>query len=503
MKQNLTTLFNITLIAKVLTTSAIALILISPLVISVPHSPSDLHTQAVKTVDFLTKQSLYSELQMDMEIKYEDHKITAEDDWDRDFSRSVDIDGDVLIVGDPEDDEKGNAAGAAYIFRYDGEEWVKEQKIFEKERSINQHNHFGAAVAIQDDLAVIGSPGVEGDCGYDEDTGAAYVYCFNGESWFYKQTLVASEGADYQYIGSAVAIDGDHIIVGGPGPMGSNELAGLAFIFHHEEQGWIQKVKLWDEFGGNPGDQFGAAIDIKDDVAIVGVPNDDTTIEDAGAVFIYRYDGDSWNKDIKALASDGETNDRFGTSVTIKGDTAVIGAPYDDDNGLSSGSAYHFHYNADDATWSERQKLIPLENGAGDSFGCAVSLDDDTLLIGAKGFDTEYITDHGCTYVYYNIENQWSVTKKLLASDYTLYLGRSLGFDGTTILAGSGADPPSNKKAYIFVLIQGDIDGDGDIDTEDLLALLGAWGEPGGPADLNYDGIVNTEDLLILLGNWG
>ncbi|MDY7000094.1 MAG: hypothetical protein SW019_26200, partial [Actinomycetota bacterium] len=49
----------------------------------------------------------------------------------------------------------------------------------------------------------------------------------------------------------------------------------------------------------------------------------------------------------------------------------------------------------------------------------------------------------------------------------------------------------------------GDIDGDGDVDTADLLALLGAWGEAGGPADLNYDGTVNTADLLLLLGNWG
>jgi len=59
-----------------------------------------------------------------------------------------------------------------------------------------------------------------------------------------------------------------------------------------------------------------------------------------------------------------------------------------------------------------------------------------------------------------------------------------------------------SDSLLVYVVQPGDTDYDGDVDTTDLLILLGSWGDEGGPADINYDGIVNVEDLLILLGNW-
>ena len=89
-----------------------------------------------------------------------------------------------------------------------------------------------------------------------------------------------------------------------------------------------------------------------------------------------------WSEQAKLTASDGASNDYFGCSVSIDGDTAVIGASRDDDNGIDSGSAYV--YVRSNGVWSEQQKLTASDGAASDEFGYSVSIDGDTAVIGAE-----------------------------------------------------------------------------------------------------------------------
>ncbi|WP_420207802.1 FG-GAP repeat protein, partial [Candidatus Electronema sp. JC] len=118
----------------------------------------------------------------------------------------------------------------------------------------------------------------------------------------------------------------------------------------------------------------------------------------------------------KLMASDGAVEDHFGRSIAISGDTAVIGADGDDDNGIDSGSAYVF-VRATDGTWTQQAKLLALDGAAGDHFGFSVAVSGDTAVIGAYGDDDTGI-DSGSVYVFGRAaDGTWSQQVKVPALD--------------------------------------------------------------------------------------
>jgi len=114
------------------------------------------------------------------------------------------------------------------------------------------------------------------------------------------------------------------------------------------------------------------------------------------------------------LASDGAEQDRLGISVSISGDTAVIGAYWDDDNGDDSGSAYVFIRN--DGVWTQQAKLLPDDGERLDEFGASVSLSGDTVVIGAR-LDDDNDNASGSAYVFTRNEGVWTQQAKLLPGE--------------------------------------------------------------------------------------
>ncbi len=129
----------------------------------------------------------------------------------------------------------------------------------------------------------------------------------------------------------------------------------------------------------------------------MGADFDDDAGENSGSAYVFRYDGSGWVQEAKLTASDAAANDYFGWSVIISGDTAVVGAPWDDDAGTSSGSAYVFRY--DGTEWVEEAKLTASDAAALDVFGYGVAISGDTAVVGAFG-DDDAFTDSGSAYVY-------------------------------------------------------------------------------------------------------
>ncbi|RMF71553.1 MAG: hypothetical protein D6744_17805, partial [Planctomycetota bacterium] len=113
----------------------------------------------------------------------------------------------------------------------------------------------------------------------------------------------------------------------------------------------------------------------------------------------------------KLLASDGAAFDVFGGSVSISGDTAVIGAYLDDDNGVDSGSAYVFTRSG--SVWTQQAKLLPADGAASDQFGLSVSIDGDTAVIGAYA-DDDNGSASGSVYVFRWNGSSWVQEQKLL-----------------------------------------------------------------------------------------
>jgi hypothetical protein len=158
--------------------------------------------------------------------------------------------------------------------------------------------------------------------------------------------------------------------------------------------GWIEKQKLLASDGAT-NEFFGYTVSLDGDTALIGAPTRYST--DTGSAYVFTRTTGTWTQQAKLLASDGVTGDDFGRSVSLSGDTALIGAYYDDDNGEHSGSAYVFARTG--TTWTQQAKLTASDGAADDWFGESVALDGDTALIGAHGDDNNG-PGYGSAYVF-------------------------------------------------------------------------------------------------------
>ena len=136
---------------------------------------------------------------------------------------------------------------------------------------------------------------------------------------------------------------------------------------------------------GEAFDVFGLPVALDGDTVVIGAYGDDDNGSNSGSAYVFTRTGGVWTEHAKLRASDGAMLDVFGASVALDGDTAVIGAREDDDNGLQSGSAYVFTRSG--GVWTEQAKLLAADGAAGDIFGEDVALNGDTAVISATQDD--------------------------------------------------------------------------------------------------------------------
>ncbi len=304
-------------------------------------------------------------------------KITASDgeagDW---FGESVAISGNTAIVG-----ASKAQTGAAYIFTHSGTSWLQQTKLTYNNDGSGS-NDFGKSVAIDGDTAIVGDLGAEfNDANDNYFNGAARIFTRSGTSWTQQAILFSNDIEIDGWFGYSVAISGDTIIVGAHRPS-DYDAKGSAYIFTRSDTDWIPQAKLTasDEAAG---DFFGQSVAISGNTAIVGAWGDDDKGSASGSAYIFTRSGTTWSEQAKLTASDAAKGDRFGKSVAISGDTTIISAHEDDDNGSSSGSAYIF--TRSDTTWSKQAKLTASDGVTNSWFGFSVSIDEDTATISAPG----------------------------------------------------------------------------------------------------------------------
>jgi len=277
------------------------------------------------------------------------------------FGFSVAVSGNIAVVGarfessdgSSEDDDSAPAAGAAYVFVRTNGTW--EQRAYLKASNSEEGDLFGSSVAIYGTTIVIGAPGEDGDGtgeGNDsfEGAGAVYVFESNGGGWSQQAYLKASNAGEYDEFGVSVSVSGGSIIVGAPSEGGAGgdeqnndlEEAGAAYVFVRDGFDWVQQAYLKANNAGDD-DLFGDSVSINGDSVVIGASGEgsdgsspaDNSIAEAGAAYVFLRTGTSWNQDGYLKPRVIDGDDGFGWSVAISGDLVVVGAPGEDGSGNS------------------------------------------------------------------------------------------------------------------------------------------------------------------------
>ena len=393
------------------------------------------------------------------------------------FGVAVALDGDTIVVGALGDDP-GFETGSAYIFGFDGKTWSEQQKLFDPDGE--SFDSFGKSVAIVGETVFVGSPG---DKAY---YGSVFVYTFDGATWVLQQVLHPSD-ADQglgRRFGTSVAIDSGAAVIGARWDDEVGPKVGAVYVFRFDGSSWVEEQKLLPS-DGMEADWFGNSVSLSADIAVIGTWRSESA-------YIFNFDGASWNQEQTLVASDADPSQDFGRSVSISGDVIVVGAGEDEENGMNAGAAYLFRF--DGKSWIEEQKLLPDDGAPGNRFGLKVAISGETALIGAP-YDDNFGSWSGSAYVFTGLAGI-DCNRNGTADSCDIFGGGSKDENGNGIPDECEGEP-----------CPADFDSSGDVGVKDLLFLLGTWGpcpkKGDCLADFDNTGEVGVKDLLFLLGAWG
>ena len=342
------------------------------------------------------------------------------------FGISVSIDGDLIAIGAHWDDDGGSESGSAYLF--DATTGIQLTKLSASDAASG--DQFGSAIALDQGTVVVGA-------GYDDQAGSAYL--FDAETGLQLGKLIADDRERFSWFGYAVDIDGDLVCVGAYGVDGS----GAVYIF--DSATGLQLHRLSPN-NSVPGDRFGISVAIDDGMVLVG--DHVAGVQNSGAAYL--FDAVTALQVAKLLPDDSSQFDNFGLGVSMDAGLAVVGAPYDNESGFQSGAAYTF----DVASGSRVSKLLASDGEASDLLGWRVAVHQGKAVVGAP-------------------------------SDF--HDGR---YSGSAYLFDVAAECPP------------DLTGDGEVDTRDFVVFLNAWASRDPISDWDDNGVIDSRDFIAYMNAW-
>ena len=356
------------------------------------------------------------------------------------FGGSVAVDGDTAVVG-AVGAEAGR--GAVYVFKRVGDGWSQTAKLTASDGAPG--DWLGISVAIEGDTIVAGA--YRHDVGADADQGSAYTFARTGPAARIETAkLTASDGAAGDRLGSSVAIEGDTIVAGAyRDDVGPNAGQGSAYTFARTGPAARSETAKLTASDGAASDWLGLAVAIEGDTIVAGAYLDDIAADaDQGSAYTFARTGPAARSETaKLTATDGAPDDGLGNSVAIEGDAIVVGA-YLDDVGADAdqGSAYTFARTGP-AARSETAKLTATDGAADDGLGSSVAIEGDAIVAGAHLANVGANSDQGSAYTFARsgpiARNQ---TAQLTATDGAPNdeLGASIALANDTIVAGGYLD---------------------------------------------------------------
>ena len=316
-------------------------------------------------------------------------------------------------------------------------------------------DRFGNSVAISGNTLVVGAPDANGG------KGAAYVFSEPTSGWSSSSTtyetaeLTASDGASGDWFGWSVAISGNTIVVGAPSAtVNGNSDQGAAYVFTEGTSGWTstaQTAKL-TEANGQAGDWFGWSVSISGNTLLVGAPGNTSVIYSVvSAAYVFTEPGSAWvDMHQTAKLTDNVLGDLFGCAVAISGNMAAVGA-----ENAKSGQGAAYLFSGSGSSWTSGGSLVEADAA---EFGCALAISGNSLVVGAS-LTTVGTVEAGAAYVFTGPGPAWTGLEraaKLTASDYAANaeFGSSVTISGNAVVVGApNATIGSNLSegaAYVY-----------------------------------------------------
>jgi hypothetical protein len=309
----------------------------------------------------------------------------------------------------------------------DNSSWTRQAKLAANEGKYI--DIFGAEVALSGDTALIGNPTGIGLL----TPGSAHVFTLTDGEWTQQEELRPDDVADLATFGEPISLSEDTALVGG-----GSVTQGWMYVFTRTDGQWTQRAKLRPDNLPTAGG-FGDSAALSGDTALIGYEQDNTPAgENTGSVYVYTRTDGEWTPEQKLFSDDLSSGDKFGTSVTLTGDTALIG---------STGSTYVFTQT--DGEWTQQERL-PI--GTQSRLDKAVAPSGDTALIGSGRDDTSAGENTGSAYVFTRTDGEWTQQERLAADDsyQNDYFGEAVALSGDTALIGAPGDNGRNGDEGLY-----------------------------------------------------
>lgn len=366
------------------------------------------------------------------------------------FGARVALDGDRALASSPGDTVYGwAAAGTVYVFERQDGTWSRMAHV--AHAGVYYYNYqFGSAVALDGDAMLVGAPGADTEAGA---TGDATVFVEDAGAWSDVAILDAGDDHRQAQFGRAVAVSGSTVLVGAPAEQTVQPFVkGAAFIFEPVAGTWIESARLSPAVPY--GDGFGGSVALDHDTAVVGVSRVTGSMTDlGGAAYVFVRDGADWSQQAR-LSGDSEDSVAFGAAVAVRGDRIAVG---ETGKPTDPGQGRVHLFERTDTTWFSEVVLAAADGSAGDRFGAALAIGDGVLVVGAPAADIGIETDAGAVYVFIDDGGNWAQVARLTApvSAKRAGFGSAVALAGATLVVGSVDRDVTRGAAHVYALEQG------------------------------------------------
>lgn len=360
------------------------------------------------------------------------------------FGTDVAIQGDTLIVGAP----GKNRSGRAFVYKLDTNDWSNITQLAELSVNTQSSINLGSTVEIQGDVAFVGADKYLGQ------QGAVYVFDSNG-NWTDMNptaTLTMSDGLYNSRFGSAIAVQGDKLLIGAYNRDDIISKEGAVFYFPGTNNSWTtgtetQKISAPAKYD-NSYDFTGYSIDIDGNYAVVGAPG---YKDHRGCAYVLKHDGNAWNIIARLVSTDSNFTGKFGEKVAINHNLIVVSAPND-----FKAFVYVKPQSGDWKDTTESAVLQPSNLSIAGNFGCSISVYGDTIAIGdnqSDNFGDVYIFEKPGSGWTGTINETYRVAGRNYAYSYA-HFGSDVVLTKNTLIVGAPEDnitPYKSGSVYVFI----------------------------------------------------